>query len=229
MGTGELLGSGRSADVYAVDDEWVLRRARDGMDVTDEAVVMAHLWEHGYPVPQVRLPEDTGAGAGARTDLVMRRLSGPTMVQSLLQGTTTPREGGLTLARLLHRLHAVPPLTGAGQDDRILHLDLHPDNVILTPSGPMVIDWTNTEEGPPGLDWAMSALILAQVMVAGELPPEPIRVGLAELLAHGDVTPGHLADVRARRLANPTMTERELSQVDEAVAQVLALRSEKDR
>lgn len=229
MGTGELLGSGRSADVYAIDDEWVLRRTRDGLDVTDEAVVMAYLWEHGYPVPQVRLPADTGPGAGARTELVMRRLSGPTMVQSLLQGTTTPQEGGLMLARLLHRLHAVPPMTGNDPANRILHLDLHPENVILTPSGPMVIDWTNTEEGPPGLDWAMSALILAQVMVAGELPPEPIRVGLAELLAHGDVDPGHLDAVRARRLANPTMSERELGLVDEAVAQVLAIRSEQSR
>lgn len=29
----------------------------------------------------------------------------------------------------------------------------------------MVIDWPNAEEGPPALDWAMSAVILAQVAV----------------------------------------------------------------
>nr|WP_330340387.1 hypothetical protein [Streptomyces sp. NBC_00557] len=28
--TGRLLGSGRSADVYEIDDAWVLRRDREG-------------------------------------------------------------------------------------------------------------------------------------------------------------------------------------------------------
>ncbi|MFI0517473.1 phosphotransferase [Streptomyces sp. WSLK1-5] len=67
--------------------------------------------------------------------------------------------------RLLHRLHSVPARVSADPANRILHLDLHPDNVMLTSGTPVVIDWRNTEEGPPGLDWGMSALILAQVAV----------------------------------------------------------------
>lgn len=31
-----------------------------------------------------------------------------------------------------------------------------------------MIDWTNAEDGPPGLGWAMSALILAQFAVSGD-------------------------------------------------------------
>jgi thiamine kinase-like enzyme len=46
----------------------------------------------------------------------------------------------------LHRqLHAIPapadlpaPL---GEGTSLVHLDLHPGNVLLTASGPMVIDW----------------------------------------------------------------------------------------
>lgn len=87
-GAGRLLGSGRTADVYALDGHddhdglddrdglgdgpgggaWVLRRYRDGYgDAQAEAAVMEYVRGHGYPVPRVR-------AADARTDLVMERL-----------------------------------------------------------------------------------------------------------------------------------------------------------
>ncbi|WP_031130097.1 phosphotransferase, partial [Streptomyces aureocirculatus] len=121
--------------------------------------------EHGYPVPRLRDPAASGGSTAPRTDLVMQRLHGPSMLQALLQGTITTEEAGAELADLLHRLHSVPARVSADPVTRILHLDLHPDNVMLTSGTPVVIDWRNTEEGPPGLDWAMSALILAQVAV----------------------------------------------------------------
>ncbi|SHI25925.1 hypothetical protein SAMN05444521_6353 [Streptomyces sp. 3214.6] len=64
--TGRLLGSGRTADVYEIDEAWVLRRDRDGWgDAAAEGAVMAHVREYGYPAPAVRPPSD-----GSRTDLV---------------------------------------------------------------------------------------------------------------------------------------------------------------
>jgi aminoglycoside phosphotransferase (APT) family kinase protein len=45
--------------------------------------------------------------------------------------------------------------------DAILHLDLHPDNVILSPTGPVVIDWRNTRRGDGAVDVATTWLILA--------------------------------------------------------------------
>ena len=72
MRIGELVGSGRTADVYAIDERWVLRRYRDGTDQTREAAVLAHLAERGYPVPAVDPASDAGRG------LVMQRLYGPT-------------------------------------------------------------------------------------------------------------------------------------------------------
>ncbi|KAA0935592.1 phosphotransferase [Streptomyces apricus] len=227
MQPGELLGSGRSADVFALDDHWVLRRYRDGGDVTAEAAMMAHLAEHGYPVPRLRgRPEGARHRAASRTDFVMQRLHGPTMLQALLQGGLTAEEAGVQFADLLHRLHSVPARVSADPAHRILHLDLHPDNVMLTPQGPVVIDWCNTEEGPPGLDRGMSALILAQVAVGGTARAAPARTALASLLTHlgpASTGSGGLAEARRRRAADPSMTESETRLLDDAVRLVLEL------
>ncbi|MER6219203.1 phosphotransferase [Streptomyces sp900105755] len=200
--TGRLLGAGRSADVYEIDEAWVLRRDRDGWgDAAAEGAVMAYVREHGYPAPRVR-------PTGSRTELVMERLSGPTLLTALLAGETGPAEGGALLASLLRRLHAVPGRDPADPGARVLHLDLHPDNVMLTPDGPRVIDWTNAEDGPPGLDWGMSAVILAQAA----LGPYPLAQDiLTALLAEpGELTEEGLTEALRRRAANPTMSRGEV-------------------
>ncbi|MGW2641963.1 phosphotransferase [Streptomyces sp. NPDC001348] len=210
--TGKLLGSGRSADVYEIDEAWVLRRDRDGWgDAAAEAAVMTYVRAHGYPAPRVR-------PSGSRTDLVMERLSGPTMLTALLDGSLGAAQAGAELAALLRRLHAVPGRDAADPDARVLHLDLHPDNVMLTPDGPRVIDWTNAEDGRPGLDWGMSAVILAQVAVGDEALAEPARELLAALLADpSGLTDADLREARRRRAANPTMSAREVELLDDAV------------
>ena len=43
----------------------------------------------------------------------------------------------------------------------MLHLDFHPDNIMLTADGPMVFDWPNAALGPPAADVAMAWLIVA--------------------------------------------------------------------
>ncbi|MFH8803450.1 phosphotransferase [Streptomyces sp. NPDC017936] len=199
---GRLLGSGRTADVYEIDGAWVLRRDREGRgDAAAEGAVMAHVRAHGYPAPAVR-------SSGSRTELVMERLDGPTMLQAWAAGALDSREAGTILAGLLRALHAVPA-PGAGPC--VLHLDLHPDNVVLMPDGPRVIDWATAEEGDPGLDWGMSAVILAQVAVSAEPVAAPARAMLAALLADpSGLTEEGLAQALRRRAANPTMTAEEV-------------------
>jgi aminoglycoside phosphotransferase (APT) family kinase protein len=224
--TGDPLGSGRSADVYAIDDAWVLRRYRHVADVASEAALMRYLYGRGYPVPQIRPDHPAGLVLQSGTDLVMRRLSGPTMAQAMLAGAMPAAEGGTTLARLLRQLHGLPARGSRTLEARILHLDLHPENVMLTADGPVVIDWSNAEEGPPGLDWAMSALILAQAALGS--PPE-VAVGIGEGLAAllgdaGDEVDAlaHLPQAAARRAANPGLSRLEIARLDEAVAMVRA-------
>ncbi|UED83907.1 aminoglycoside phosphotransferase family protein [Streptomyces profundus] len=228
MGTGQLIGSGRSADVFAIDRDWVLRRYRNGDDATVEAEVMAYLAERGYPVPRVRAPEAAEAGVATAGDLVLRRLRGPSMLVALGRGTVGAEEAGATLGALLNTLHAIPARLSTDPAVRVLHLDLHPDNVMLTPAGPMVIDWCNSEEGPPGLDWAMSALILAQVAVGPMAEAAVARAVLPSLLRRiapsvrwGNAEAGCLAEARARRAADPAMSEAETGLLDDAVRLVL--------
>lgn len=230
MQTGELLGSGRSADVFALDDHWVLRRYRDGTDTTAEAAVMTRLAEHGYPVPRLRHTQAAAPGRAAHTDLVMQRLRGPSMLQALRRDTITAEEAGAVLAGLLHRLHTLPPPASAGRGHRVLHLDLHPDNVMLTPEGPVVIDWRNTEEGPPGLDRSMSSLILAQAAVGPDAPAARAGAVLAALLTRlgpavvqADAGAGCLTEARKRRAADPAMSESETDLLDDAVELIRAL------
>ncbi|MDI9835298.1 phosphotransferase [Streptomyces sp. KAU_LT] len=216
METGELIGAGRTADVFALDGDRVVRRYRDGEDATGEAAVMAYLAEHGYPVPAV------WPGAEPR-ELVMQRLSGPTMREALVAGTLSGDEAGEVLADLLLRLHAVPPRVGADPAHRIIHLDLHPENVFLTPDGPVVIDWATAQEGPPGLDTAMAALILAQAALTMPAAAEVARSVLPALVRRLGGTDGMLLpEARARRAANPTLTHEETAALDEAVTLILA-------
>jgi aminoglycoside phosphotransferase (APT) family kinase protein len=200
---GRLLGSGRTCDVYELDAGWVVRRNREGWgDALAEGAVMEHVRRHGYPVPKVRLVEST------RTELVMERLSGPTMLGAFGAGAMEARESGAVLACLLRELHAVP---GWGSGGCVLHLDLHPDNVMLTPDGPRVIDWSNAEEGRPGLDWGMSTIILAQVAVGGEPLAGPAHEVLTGLLADpSHLTEEGLAEARRRRAAQPVMSREEV-------------------
>jgi len=214
--SGALLGSGREADVYAAGPGRVRRRYRDGRDVTDEAAVMAYLHGLGYPVPEVY------EAAGA--DLVMERVDGPTLLRALAAGEVGPREAGRLLADLHTRLHALPARTSTDPADRVLHLDLHPDNVILAARGPVVIDWVNTTEGPPDLDVALCALIMAEAASGSYVPPElagPAAELLREYLARVGGDPvAYLDRAVARRSANPFLTREEVARLDAAAALV---------
>ncbi|MEU3606924.1 phosphotransferase [Streptomyces sp. NPDC035033] len=205
----ERVGRGRSADVYALGDDgrWVLRRYRDGGGTAREARLMTRLAAAGYPVPQVR--------ESAGPDLVLERLHGPSLLDALLAGTYAPEAAGALLAGLLDRLHALP--------GRVVHLDLHPGNVVLAGErGPVVIDWRTAEEGAdPGLDRAMSALLLAEVAVSAAPYAAGARAGLAALLA---ASPGPLllAEAGARRAADPHLTAAERGALGAAVELVRA-------
>ncbi|MFC0628357.1 phosphotransferase [Kribbella deserti] len=150
----EPFASGRDADVYAVGADRVLRRYRAGGDVAPEAELMRYAAAHGYPVPEVFVADGP--------DLLMQRLDGPTLLQAALSGRLGSREVGELLAELQNRLHALPVPSGR-PGLSLVHGDFHPENVILTGAGPMVIDWRNAAERSPGFDIATTAIILGQV------------------------------------------------------------------
>jgi aminoglycoside phosphotransferase (APT) family kinase protein len=160
----ELLAQGRECDVYDLGDGTVLRRSRRQNDQGYEAKILSYAAEQGYPVPRVHEVRDGG------NDLVMEKVEGPTMLQAIERQPWKIGAHGRLLGELHVRLHELPgpdfvPQVDGG--DRFLHFDLHPLNVILSPRGPVVIDWTNACCGPPGTDiaraWALMAAAEGEV------------------------------------------------------------------
>ena len=147
---GTLIASGRDADIFEYRKGTVLRRSRNGRSQVLEARSMEFVRSAGYPVPEVFEVSDDGI------DLVMERISGPTMLETASNQPWRLRRFGRDLAELhlsLHNLEAPDwmPVVPFGPGDRILHLDLHPLNIILSNKGPVVIDWTNASRGIPWL------------------------------------------------------------------------------
>jgi aminoglycoside phosphotransferase (APT) family kinase protein len=73
--------------------------------------------------------------------------------------------------RLLAIAEALPDM------DRLCHMDFHPGNVIISPTGPVVIDWASARRGDPVADHVKSMLLLQ-----ASSPPE---MGLRERLVVG--------------------------------------------
>ncbi len=156
--TGDLIARGRDCDVFEAGPGLVLRRNRTGASTELEALTMRHLAEHGYPVPAVH--DAHGC------DIVMQRLDGPTMLDTISRQPWTMRANAVLLADLIGQLgHVVLPAheirTAVSRGNTLSHLDLHPGNVVLTADGPVVIDWTNASIGTVGLDAANTWLTLA--------------------------------------------------------------------
>jgi len=156
--TGDLIGRGRDCDVFEAGPGRVLRRNRDGRSTEVEALTMRHCAAHGYPVPEVFDADGT--------DIVMQRLDGPTMLGDMSARPWTMRAKARQLAELIDRLarvplpdHELPTAVDGG--DTLTHLDLHPNNVVLTADGPIVIDWSNSGIGVAGLDAANTWLTLS--------------------------------------------------------------------
>ena len=215
--TGPLLAAGREADVYALDDRRVLRRYRRDVDVTGEADAMRYLAGLGYPVPAVH--EATGR------DMVLERLDGPTMAQALFAAELGLEEAAAHLADLLSRLHDLPPWPGAPAGSALVHLDLHPENVLMTARGPVVIDWCNVRPGEPDLDTGLTALILAQVAVDHEHEWSAAADGLlAAFLRVAPGAPARLLDdvVRHRGRQLDTLTPAEIGLIGTAAERIRA-------
>lgn len=207
---GPLLGRGRAADVYDVGGGRVLRRYRTEHDSGPEAAAMAHLAGHGFPVPAVH---DV-----AGRDLVMDRVDGPSQLDVLQRRPWRAAACGRELAELHHHLDRIPPLGGG--EERVVHLDLHPGNVLCTASGPVVIDWSNARDGRSAEDVATTWLLLAVGRPDGGRTLQVLaailrRRLLATFLAEVDVEAarGALAEVCDHRLHDPNMGPAELAAI----------------
>jgi tRNA A-37 threonylcarbamoyl transferase component Bud32 len=196
---------------------------------------MTHVRAAGYPVPEVHR-----VGPG---ELVLERIEGPTMLEDLGAHPWRTRDHARTLADLHRRLHAIDAPEGllphpvAGPS--VLHLDLHPGNVICSPTGPVVIDWTNARRGAPEVDVALTWILMASSEVDEEPPAGSVRARIlaglerravpwirrqlvSTFLASSGVRDGAravLAAVADVRLTDPNVRPGEARQIRKLVAE----------
>lgn len=208
---GSPVASGRDADIFALDEQRVLRRNRSGRSTAVEASIVRHVRAHGFPAPVVFRAEGP--------DLEMEWLQGPTLLQSLAAGQTRVREAARILADLHAQLHTIAAIDLPGRPalvgEVVVHLDLHPASIILTDAhGPAVVGWVNARAGTASLDVAMTALIIAEVAAdAGGEYSEAARRLLVGFLADSGVDPLPALDEASRmRSCDPSLVigERDL-------------------
>jgi aminoglycoside phosphotransferase (APT) family kinase protein len=179
----KLLASGRDGDIFEFAPGLVLRKTRDGRSIAHEARTMRYVAEHGYPVPRI---EEVRAGG---TEIVMERIDGPIMMDAMVRPPWKLPAYLRLLADLHDRLHEIeaPEWLPAMPDDgasapgtftpgrRLLHLDLHPLNVIMSPKGPVVVDWPNARGGDPLADVALTFALIS----CGHIPlPRPAAIAM---------------------------------------------------
>jgi len=198
---GTKLADGRTAEVFAWGDDHILKLYREGWTrrTAEYEHRMAKASEQtGYRVPHVGEIVEVNGRAGivyqriegesmlgrflkqpyrligfsrqmADLHLEMHAKDAQNLepVTDRLAGKIDAVEAldAATKAVIFKRLFSLP------QDTKLLHGDFHPDNIMLTPDGPVIIDWIDATLGHPLADVARTA-VLARFGV----PPEE-RVG----------------------------------------------------
>jgi aminoglycoside phosphotransferase (APT) family kinase protein len=224
---GRLVASGRDGDIYEFGPGLVLRRTKRDRVIEHEARVMAYAAEHGYPVPAVH---EVRAGG---TEIVMERLDGPMMMDQMIRQPQTFMRNTRRLADLHDQLHEIPapdwlPQAGPGNETgRLLHLDLHPMNVMVTERGPVVIDWTNAARGEPLTDVGLTYVLLT--CAEGPMSPllravlRPARALMARGFANryrGPDLNEHVAYAAELKMLDPAMAPAEVESFRQLAARM---------
>jgi aminoglycoside phosphotransferase (APT) family kinase protein len=203
---GRPLAAGRNANVYDLGGGRILRRYHDrSRSAEGEAKVISWAGAHGVPVPEVF---DV-----AGPDIVMEKVDGPTMLADLARHPWRLFHHAAILARLHQKVHAAPGLDGLrapfGDGGVLCHLDLHPDNVLLSERGPVVIDWEGAGCGPAEVDLAICWVVVAMSAVPGSAWQRAVgwagqRLFADAVLRHGGL---HVDDVWLAKAARFRMED----------------------
>jgi aminoglycoside phosphotransferase (APT) family kinase protein len=142
-----------------------------------EAKIMEYVHSCGYPIPKV------GEISADGLELIMERIDGVTMVDAVGSAPWKAKRFGRVLAELHTQLHEIPgpewlPSAPSGIGTQLLHLDLHPLNVMMSSRGPIVIDWPNAVRGDPNTDVAVTWTLMS----AAEVPMSGLKGKLTGLI-----------------------------------------------
>lgn len=90
----------------------------------------------------------------------------------------------------------------------LLHLDLHPMNVIMSSCGPIVIDWTSAQRGDADFDAALSYLLMASFEAHGakEAIAQQVVTRLFRAFRDRSRIARQMVNAARYRLADPNVT-----------------------
>jgi tRNA A-37 threonylcarbamoyl transferase component Bud32 len=142
-----------------------------------EARIMEYVYASGYPIPKV------GEISADGFELTMERIDGLTMVDAVSAAPWKAKRFGHALADLHTQLHELAgpewlPSAPCGVGTQLLHMDLHPLNVMMSSRGPVVIDWPNAVRGDPNIDVAVTWILMS----AAEVPTSGLKGTLTGLI-----------------------------------------------
>ncbi len=217
---GVLLGAGRTAEIYAWKSGWIVKLYRAGWPATaaeHEAHISQVVAASGVTAPAV----DGVLEVEGRYGVLFERLVGPSLLQQhtfpdlqlgmhahaaaasdfpaqrerlVRQIQVAPSISERVRAAALQRVEQLPDGTA------LCHGDYHPDNVLATQRGPIIIDWVSASRGHPLADVAQTELLLR----IGEPPETPSGVERGLLaVARGYVRRTYLRRYLQRSPARP--------------------------
>jgi len=202
------IALGFTAEVYAWKDGQVLKLFKAGISldtVEAEANLTRMVHATGLPVPAVGeiveiesrfgLEYERVDGITMLQAFVRKPWSFPVLARQLAElqvdmhrrrvpEMPSQRERlsrKITRARKLSenvRVAALKALELLPEDDKLCHGDFHPNNIVLTSRGPVIIDWIDASRGYPLADVARSSILIG----GGPLPPGTPVVWLVRTL-----------------------------------------------
>lgn len=184
----QRLGQGREACVYALSDTQCIKLFAVDCDmrkIESEATRMQFAYERGIPVPRFYGMKQIDGRMGICMERLNGRIM---LRQALLTGTIDPMhirmfaliqkqyhdvqapelgnivsvlawqiEQDTVFSQACHR-EMIARLQKMPREYKLVHMDYHLDNVMVTPDGLRVIDWTGARAGNPLADMARTLL-----------------------------------------------------------------------
>ncbi|MBX2997013.1 MAG: phosphotransferase [Caldilineaceae bacterium] len=197
MQKGALLGQGRTAEIFAWGEDQILKLYRDFAPVDwaeHELRVGRAVFEAGLAAPAIgelvevdgrrgliyeRVDGPTLLQSVARRPWTLAQAARQLATLHAQMHNTSRPELPSQREQLRRSIHAAPQLTADSKariwrrlsslpgGDAVCHGDYHPDNILLSARGPIIIDWMTASAGNPAADVARTTLLF----LGNSLPP----------------------------------------------------------
>lgn len=214
MEKGELIGRGRTAEVYGWGSDRIVKLFMDWYRpewVRHEHWIAAKVQNTGLPVPKT----ETVVEIEGRTGIVYERVYGETMLKLCAKKPWRLLGMAKELAKMHAEIHKyrmpelpsqkealkrnlssvkelpdrmkqqiIAVLDSLPEENILCHGDFHPDNILFLDRGPVVIDWGNATHGHPLSDVARTSVILSSRYVPPSTPAQLLLKYLKKLFHH---------------------------------------------